>query len=237
VQLHLRRWGSGAKTALLVHGFSDDADTWWRVGPAVAALGYTVLAPDLRGHGRSPRGGSYSLEDFSQDLVDTLPVGADVAIGHSLGAIALGMAAGQLAACRTGFVDPAWLRPPADLDLTAALASCPEELPLSTALWDRAEVVVDLASNAQVDARVGPSLTEALRERGPLMPPPAPEPGSVVLVPALDPVLPVEAHPLLESLGYRVLTQPGVRHVMHRDDFAGFMDLLGPALLSSGAVV
>ncbi len=55
VRLSVRVWGSGPRTALLVHGFSDDAQTWWRVGPALADLGHTVLAPDLRGHGCSPR--------------------------------------------------------------------------------------------------------------------------------------------------------------------------------------
>ena len=48
----------------------------------------------------------------------------------------------------------------------------------------------------------------------------------MVLVPGLDPVLSPQAHPLLQTLGYRVVTQPGVRHVMHRDDSAGFEAVL-----------
>jgi hypothetical protein len=55
-----------------------------------------------------------------------------------------------------------------------------------------------------------------------------------VLVPELTPVLPLEAHPVLASMGYEVRTLAGVRHVLHRDDFDGFMELLIPALLDGG---
>lgn len=56
MQLHTREWGTGDRTALLVHGIMSDSRTWRRVGPALAERGYRVLAVDLRGHGRSPRG-------------------------------------------------------------------------------------------------------------------------------------------------------------------------------------
>ncbi|MGZ6827500.1 MAG: alpha/beta fold hydrolase, partial [Mycobacteriales bacterium] len=97
MRLHLRTWGTGPRSALLVHGFSDDATTWWQVGPALADRGFTVLAPDLRGHGLSPRGGGYALADLAADLVDTLPTGVELAVGHSLGAAVLALAVPALA--------------------------------------------------------------------------------------------------------------------------------------------
>src|SRR2546430_13794665 len=36
--------------------------SWWRLGPALADLGYRVLAPELPGHGRSPRLPAYTLD-------------------------------------------------------------------------------------------------------------------------------------------------------------------------------
>src|SRR5262245_28219254 len=38
---------------LLVHGFPELAYSWRKVMPSIAAAGYRVIAPDLRGYGRS----------------------------------------------------------------------------------------------------------------------------------------------------------------------------------------
>ncbi|MFI9583782.1 alpha/beta fold hydrolase [Streptomyces sp. NPDC052236] len=59
-----------------------DHRTRRRVGPALAGKGYRVIAVDLRGHGASAHD-SYSRSLFADDLVETLPAGADLAIGHS----------------------------------------------------------------------------------------------------------------------------------------------------------
>ncbi|MDP9181759.1 MAG: alpha/beta fold hydrolase [Actinomycetota bacterium] len=233
MQLKVRSWGSGPRTALLVHGFSDDSETWWRVSPAIADLGFTVLAPDLRGHGKSPRCSSYALPEIAQDLVDSLPAEADVALGHSLGAVVLGLAAERLRPRRAVFVDPSWLRPRGEVSLTAALPLAPSDLPAELG-WSAAEVAVDLASNRRTDPLVATSLLAALAPHEHIEPPPAPHPGALVLVPELSPVLPVAAHPVLAALGYEIRTLAGVRHVLHRDDFDGFMDLLRPDLLDGG---
>ena len=39
----------------------------------------------------------------------------------------------------------------------------------------------------------------------------------------------------LTAAGYEVRTQPGVSHVMHRDDLDGFLELLRPLLAAEGA--
>jgi pimeloyl-ACP methyl ester carboxylesterase len=107
VRLHAREWGTGDRTALLVHGIMSDSRTWRRVGPALADHGYRVIAVDLRGHGLSPRG-EYSPRHFADDLVDTLPTGADLAVGHSLGGLSLPLALERLRPLRAVCSDPAW---------------------------------------------------------------------------------------------------------------------------------
>lgn len=84
VRLATTTWGDGPQRALLLHGLTSAATTWWRVGPAIAALGYTVTAPDLRGHGNSPAGDSLSIEAHRGDVA-LLGGGWDLLVGHSLG--------------------------------------------------------------------------------------------------------------------------------------------------------
>src|SRR5690349_15490645 len=73
---------------LLVHGIAGSSSTWSRVIPALAES-YTVVAPDLLGHGESakPRG-DYSLGAYASGIRDLMAVlGHDRAtvVGHSLG--------------------------------------------------------------------------------------------------------------------------------------------------------
>ena len=63
---------------LLVHGMAGSASTWKQVMPTLAER-FTVIAPDLFGHGRSDKSmGDYSLGAFASTLRDLL-----VALGHS----------------------------------------------------------------------------------------------------------------------------------------------------------
>jgi Lysophospholipase len=84
-------WGPKDSTlqALVVHGLGSSAATTWRLSEALAEAGWSATAVDLRGHGLAPRGSSYRIEDFAEDLAATTPVGGgswDVVIGHSIGA-------------------------------------------------------------------------------------------------------------------------------------------------------
>lgn len=79
-------------TVVLVHGYMDAAGTWDRVAPAIAAKGYRVLAPDMRGFGdgdRAPRGSYYHFSDYIADLAEILEVVAPAEqvslVGHSMG--------------------------------------------------------------------------------------------------------------------------------------------------------
>ena len=73
---------------LLIHGIGDCCDTWTEVIPGLAR-DYTVIAPDLLGHGRSdkPRA-DYSVAAYAngmRDLISVLGVDRVTVVGHSLG--------------------------------------------------------------------------------------------------------------------------------------------------------
>jgi pimeloyl-ACP methyl ester carboxylesterase len=76
---------------VLVHGVTASTRTWWRVGPWFAANGWRAVAVDLRGHGASLRmQGDEGLDDLATDLHETVfegPGTVDVLLGHSLGAL------------------------------------------------------------------------------------------------------------------------------------------------------
>src|SRR3954451_16967283 len=79
--------GSGP-VIVLVHGITSTSETWERVMPTLAKR-FTVVAPDLLGHGGSakPRG-DYSLGAYASGVRDLLaPLGHDRAtvVGPSLG--------------------------------------------------------------------------------------------------------------------------------------------------------
>jgi pimeloyl-ACP methyl ester carboxylesterase len=83
-----RTAGNGPEVVVLVHGITGSGDTWAEVIPALAEE-FTVVAPDLLGHGKSakPRG-DYSLGAYAsgvRDLVAALGHDHATIVGHSLG--------------------------------------------------------------------------------------------------------------------------------------------------------
>ena len=89
---HVLEWdGGGRTTVLCLHGFLDLAWGFAPIAPALAAAGYHVVAPDLRGHGDSDRvgaGGYYYFMDYLHDvadLVDLLSRERLAIVGHSMG--------------------------------------------------------------------------------------------------------------------------------------------------------
>src|SRR3954453_7885606 len=80
--------GSGGPVLLLIHGITGCAKQWDDVMPLLAER-YTVVAPDLLGHGESakPRG-DYSLGAYAasvRDLLVALGHRRATVVGHSLG--------------------------------------------------------------------------------------------------------------------------------------------------------
>ena len=79
--------GSGP-AILLIHGIGDNSTTWDTVQTKLAQR-FTVIAPDLLGHGKSdkPRA-DYSVAAYAngmRDLLSVLEVDSVTVIGHSLG--------------------------------------------------------------------------------------------------------------------------------------------------------
>ncbi|MGK2881145.1 MAG: alpha/beta fold hydrolase [Mycobacterium sp.] len=79
--------GSGP-ALLLIHGIGDNSTTWHSVHNALARR-FTVIAPDLLGHGRSdkPRA-DYSVAAYAngmRDLLGYLDIERVTVVGHSLG--------------------------------------------------------------------------------------------------------------------------------------------------------
>lgn len=101
VRLATQHWGIAGPDerpqVLLLHGLTSSAGTWWRVASDLADAGWSVTAPDLRGHGVSPRTTRYGLADYAADVAAVRAPGErpwDLVIGHSLGgAVAVVVAA------------------------------------------------------------------------------------------------------------------------------------------------
>jgi pimeloyl-ACP methyl ester carboxylesterase len=85
------RWepdGPARGEVALLHGVMALADTWWRIGPALAARGWRVAAVDLPGHaGDARRDGALDLEALVDGVGARLDGPVDLLVGHSLGAI------------------------------------------------------------------------------------------------------------------------------------------------------
>jgi len=92
----------GRRVAILLHGWPDSPETWNAVAPAIAAEGFRVLAPALRGYGptRFLDAGAFrsgELAALGRDLlefIDALAIGKPALVGHDWGARAAANACG-----------------------------------------------------------------------------------------------------------------------------------------------
>jgi len=88
VRIHYLKSGNGKTPLVLIHGFGDDARMWI---PLFADFGkdYTIVAPDLRGLGQSPREKSgYDKKTAAVDiheLVKSLGYSDIYLVGHDIG--------------------------------------------------------------------------------------------------------------------------------------------------------
>lgn len=219
--------GDAQRTAILVHGLLSDHGAWCRVAPALVDRGYRVVMPDLRGHGLSPRG-DYSPDEWASDLVETLPRGADLAIGHSLGGMSLALATERLAPRRAVYVDPAW-------KLTAAQHSRDARGFRAQLSWDEArlreahprwgdeDIAARLASMRRFDPRcIDGLLPGGGHDRAPA----SPVTESLVMLADPSDLVPPSDAAAMRRAGFDVVTVPGSGHSIFRDDLAGFLSAL-----------
>jgi len=131
IPFHTLTWGAAESSpVLLLHGVTSSARTWWRVGPAIAAAGFRVVAPDLPGHGATGHWtGHHRFADNAADLVAFVrAAGIDRddlrIVGHSWGAMtAAAMPAAGLIPAQLVLIDP----PAVTLATIAAMLEDPEE--------------------------------------------------------------------------------------------------------------
>jgi pimeloyl-ACP methyl ester carboxylesterase len=238
LSMHTLRWGhAGSRRTLLVHGVQSSANSWWRIADALARAGVHVTAPDLRGHGQSPSGSTYRLDDFVADLLD-LGTGWDLVVGHSLGGtlVAQMLAADPGIARRAVLLDPVFRLPEENFD--EIVAGQLEELAAADAAALRTAHPTwhpeDCRIKAQAAAACSPFVNEAvLRENRPWD-------YSELLVRTQSPVLVLGADPAAggmldptlaaglaarnEQVTYRKLS--GVGHSIHRDRPQAVIDAL-----------
>lgn len=92
IRVHYLQWetqGDGIPIVLL-HGLASNARIWELVAPHLAAQGYSVFAPDARGHGLTDKpDGDYGFEPYTKDLaayVEACHLDHPLLVGHSWGA-------------------------------------------------------------------------------------------------------------------------------------------------------
>lgn len=92
VGLNVASAGSG-RPILLLHGFPDTHRVWRKQVDALVAAGFHVIAPDLRGYGKSdaPSGTpAYAIERLREDalgILDALGIERTILVGHDWGSI------------------------------------------------------------------------------------------------------------------------------------------------------
>jgi pimeloyl-ACP methyl ester carboxylesterase len=94
-------WGTAGTPVLLVPGAFETADTFYKLGPALAAGHHRVFAIDVTGTGYSAPSPPYSADHIASQVVAFLTAmrltgpNAAILVGHSVGAADVGVAAVQ----------------------------------------------------------------------------------------------------------------------------------------------
>lgn len=89
---------------VLIHGAGHDHSVWNYQARHLAHHGFSVLAPDLPGHGRSSGAALPTIEalaDWIEDLLDAAAVTQAALAGHSMGSLVALQAAVQAPSCIT----------------------------------------------------------------------------------------------------------------------------------------
>ena len=238
MKLNTRTWGDPAATrsAVLIHGVTSNAASWVRVGPELAAWGCYVVAPDLRGHGDSPKAdGQYALDLMAADLADSVPAAPTLLVGHSFGAVM------AILATLRGILKPSYIvledpvlhfadqQTPAGLlkndeanlprDLAGTLRANPKWLPIDAEGKVASLRAIDWGHMRQVFADNAPwDLRADLRVVARAVPTRLILPESSFYVP------PADAAAIEADLGPgTVVRVRGAGHSIHRDDLGAFL--------------
>lgn len=216
--------GAGPRRIALVHGLALDGALWRGLTDRlVAEGGVTVTTVDLRGHGASDRADDYSVRAFADDLVETLPAGLDVVVGHSLGGSVLERAVARLAPSQAVYLDPGFQLAIPTTGLTGRLfwATAPVSLAVAALAqkWrsrgrppmSPADARLHAAATARFDSRMAVGVfRDVAHEPAPVAAPAVPS--TIVLSDDSRAVLPDATVARLEALGWEVRRVSGVGH-------------------------
>jgi len=158
------------------------------------------------------------------DLIETLPVRPDLAIGHSLGGVLLLEAAAQLRPGRVVYEDPAWSllanREQLVAEYEARKLWSVENIAQVYPRWTEEEVRSRHEGLALWDAATARIFILAGLDYTPTGPPLQP---SLLVLPKGSPFVPAETAEGLRALGWDVRTIPGTGHYVHVDDRPAFV--------------
>jgi lipase len=145
VLLHVHEWGDPEAPPLVcLHGVTAHGERFRQLAEERWAARFHVLAPDLRGHGRSGWEPPWTFATYVDDLVETFArLGAADWVGHSFG----GRLVLELAARRPELVRRAVLLDPA-IHVLPQVAGTMADLERADAVYESVEAYVDNRSDA-----------------------------------------------------------------------------------------
>lgn len=227
MKLYTHEWGTGPKVAVLLHGIMSSGECWRRVAPALVEKGYRVIAVDLRGHGRSAHNGEYTLEEWGEDVLVSVPFKPDLVIAHSLGGLVLSTIVETLQPKRAIYIDPAFYTPKGfraffskmylHRFMKQAKSITAKKIAKRHPKWSSEDIAVELRSFREWDPQTVKAVTNTIR------------PPKKVFVPSLvvwagdTPLTNDVLSQQLQSTGFVIRSLPNTGHVLFRDDFTGFM--------------
>ena len=221
--------GDGARQVALVHGLGADGALWRGLTDRLVAAGATVTTVDLRGHGASDRAEDYGVAAFADDLVETLPTGLDVVVGHSLGGTVLERAVGRLAPAHALYLDPGFRLAIPSEGLAGRLfwATAPVGLVVAglAQKWrsrgrpapSAADAALRVAAESRFDKGMAIRVFRDIAHHPMRVAAPA-VPSTVLLSDDSPAVLPDEVADALAALGWDVRRLPGIGHDFWLED-------------------
>ena len=240
-RLNVLAWGvpEAPRVCVALHGITANAGSWTRPARLLAERGWRVLAPDLRGHGESPRAdGDFRTATLLADIAESVPTAPDVLIGHSFGGYLAQMAVLDRVMRPRALLleDPVSVQPDAAVP-TAMLAWDEANLPRSIdgllALnpgWNRLDAAWKLLSLEQIDfadarAAFAGNAPWDMRPRAARV---AAITRTAWIVPEVSRFVPVaDRERLIRDVGTAaVVVVPGAGHSVHRDMTERFVALV-----------
>lgn len=246
MKLHTTARGDGPLKIALVHGLGVDGTTWEPFADELLAhVDATVICPDLRGHGASDRADTYSVDTFADDLVETLPQGLDIVMGHSLGGSVVERAVPRLGARRAIYLDPGfrlalpttglkgrlfWTVPTLTLTVTALITARGNRAARDS--YPARSHELTEAAQQRFDRSMASSVFRDIAHHPVIAGAPA-VPSTVLLTGQSTAVLSDALASELETHGWDIRRLPGTRHDVQLQDpartYAALADVLGGA--------